>query len=119
MKIIIRAKPEIVIDFDSIKEKEITATTHVITGKVKTEPKPEARLGSTRGRKKKTGSCSVCGEAGHRKPTCPKNKKDKEQDNPFDNDLADKIEVMKDEGFSAQYIVDDLRLPLETVKRYY
>jgi hypothetical protein len=86
----------------------------------KPEPEAEPRLGVKRGRKPKSQPlCSNCGQPGHRKPTCPNDKKGKEEDNPFDNDLADKIENLKDEGFSAEYIADDLRLPLETVKRYY
>lgn len=124
MKLTIRTNPEIVIE---IEQEKITTSGEIVLPIVaardlKPEPKPEPtierKLGGKRGRIK-TALCSNCGKPGHRKPTCPNDKKSKEQDDPFDNDLADKIEGMKDEGFSAQYIADDLRLPLETVKRYY
>jgi hypothetical protein len=115
MKLIIKSNPEIVIEVDSAKEeKEIELGSVVPVTKIEPEPKPAAK----RGRPKGGSRCSNCGKTGHLKPTCPKSKPSKNSD-PFDNDLADKIEGMKDEGFSAQYIADDLRLPLETVKRYY
>lgn len=117
MKLTIKSTPEIVIELDSAQEEKKIALENIVAVP-KTEPEPIPK--SKRGRPPKSGArCSNCGETGHRKPTCPNDKKGKEQDNPFDNDLADKIEGMKDEGFSAQYIADDLRIPLETVKRYY
>jgi hypothetical protein len=82
------------------------------------EPEPEPEPKAKRGRPPKSGArSSNCGEAGHRKPTCSKKKPSKDSD-PFDNDLADKSEGMKEDGFSAEYIADDLRLSLDTVKRY-
>ena len=126
MKITIRTNPEIILEIDQDKTSAvlpITTGIYVPPTAPAREPKPDpeatSKLGATKGGKHKTRLCSNCNQPGHKKPTCPKDKKSSEEESPFDNNLADKIEGLKEEGFSAQYIADDLRLPLETVKRYY
>ena len=100
----------------------ITTGLHVAPIAPAREPKPdpeaERKLGGKNG-KHKARLCSNCNQPGHKKPTCPNDKKTSEQGDPFENDLADKIEGLREDGFSAEYIADDIRLPLETVKRYY
>ena len=125
MKITIRTNPEIIIEVDQGKTSAILPITtgidvpRIAARDPEPEREPEPKLGATKGGKGKIRLCSNCNKPGHKKPTCPKDKKSSEQEDPFDNDLADKIEGLREEGFSAEYIADDLRLPLETVKRYY
>jgi hypothetical protein len=115
MKLIIKSNPEIVIEVDSAQEeKRIELGSVVPVPKIEPELIPTAK----RGRPKGGSRCSNCGKAGHRKPTCSESKPSKNSD-PFDNDLADKVEAFKEEGFSAEYIADDLRIPLETVRGYF
>ena len=125
MKITIRTNPEIIIEVDQDKTSAVPPVTtglyvpRIAPAREPTpDPEPARKLGSKNG-KHKTRLCSNCNQPGHKKPTCPNDKNSSEEDSPFDNDLADKIEGLREEGFSAQYIADDLRLPLETVKRYY
>jgi len=119
MKLTIKSDPEIVIELDSDVQKEVIDLTPRSDVKSEPEREPEPIVKAKRGRPSKSGArCSNCGKAGHRKPTCSELKPSKDFD-PFDNDLADKIEGMKEEGFSAEYIADDLRLPLDIVKRYW
>jgi hypothetical protein len=73
----------------------------------KADPKPEPKLGGKNGNHK-TRLCSNCNQPGHKKPTCPnEKKKDKKDSDPFDDDLAEKIQGLRDEGFSSQYNVWD------------
>ncbi len=114
MKLTIKSNPEIVIELDTAQEEKKIALGVVAVPRIE----PEATTIAKRGRPKGGSRCSNCGGTGLRKPTCPEKKPAPNADS-FDGDLADKIEGMKDEGFSGQYIADDLRIPLETVKRYY
>ncbi len=124
-EIIIKSNPEIAIELDSDEDAPKEVIDIAPRSDIKSEPErePEPIVKAKRGRPSKSGArCSNCGEAGHNKKTCTEklpSKKPSKDDGPFDNDLADKIEGMKEEGFSAEYIADDLRLPLDIVKRYW
>ena len=125
MKITIQSNPQITIEVEENKTSEKFPLTGIYVPPIApardSEPKPDPKpkLGGTRGRKGKGPACSNCGQSGHNKITCPKNKKAAAESDPFDDDLAEKIQTMRDEGFSSQYVADDLRIPLETVNRYW
>jgi hypothetical protein len=105
-----------VIELDSDVQKEVIDLTP--RSDVKSEPEREPEPGTkskARQTFEKRRSMLELRQGRTPKPTCSELKPSKDFD-PFDNDLAGKIEGMKEEGFSAEYIADDLRLPLDTVK---
>src|SRR5687768_12010243 len=82
MKITIRTNPEIIIEVDQDKTSAVLPITTGIyippivpAREPKRDPEPVAKLGATKGGKRKIRLCSNCNQPGHKKPTCPNDKK--------------------------------------------
>ena len=98
-------------------EEDVAVMVPLVRNEITPEKKAMKTL-KVKSEGKKLCICSLCGEAGHRKTTCPKNRGGK-IDGFLPPDIVETIHALKEEGMTSEQVAGELDLSIAAVNRYW